>query len=648
MRNDRPRPLPCLAALACLTLTVSAFAPVSAAPAAPAAGAPAAHSRAARERSAKEVAALHALFDREWQRAESEDPVAASLRGDHSYDDRWPDRSLAAVADSHRADLAALAALARIDRAALPPAEQLDYDLFQWNYRDRVSSWGFHEYLFPLNQLDGIQTSGDLTQSLRFATLGDYAAWVSRLERFGAYMDQTLALLEEGVKEERTLPRVVVERIVPQIADNIVPDPEQSTFYSPFRKLLPSIDPTAARQLEERARSAVSSVVIPAFKRMQRFFATTYVPHARTALAVTTLPDGKAYYEYLVHHFTTTSMSPAQVHARGVERMAQIHRQMLTALNDAGFHGSLKDFLHYLRTDPHFHYNDPAQLLEAYKAEAKTIDPLLVKEFGRLPRIPWGVRPIPADQAPNTYPAYSDDPAADGSRPAYMSVNLYKPETRPIYEIPVLTCHEGRPGHALQLSLAAELRDLPAFRRFTYYNAYGEGWALYTETLCGEMGLYDNPYKRFGALSYQMWRAVRLVVDTGIHEYGMTRAQAVAMLQQNTALSDQNIGTEVDRYIAWPGQALSYMVGEIEIQRLRAEAEHRLGSRFDIRQFHDVVLGSGSLPLDVLARVVEDWIAQTAQASPPSSAAASATSATPATPTTPATPAAAASSADRR
>jgi uncharacterized protein (DUF885 family) len=313
-----------------------------------------------------------------------------------------------------------------------------------------------------------------------------------------------------------------------------------------------------------------------------------------------------------VHHFTTTAMTPEQVHAVGVTKMAQIHAQMLRAMQDAGFHGSLQDFLHFLRTDPRFHYTSASDLLEAYKAEAKTIDPLLVTQFGRLPRIPWGVKPIPADQAPNTYPAYSENPAADGSRAAYMAVNLYKPETRPIYEIPVLTCHEGRPGHALQLSLAAERRDLPTFRRFVYYNAYGEGWALYTELLCGEMGLYDNPYKRFGALSYQMWRAVRLVVDTGIHRYGMTRAQAVDLLRENTALAQQNIDTEVDRYIAWPGQALSYMIGELKIQQLRANAEARLGERFDIKAFHDVVLYGGTLPLDVLQTVVDGWTQQQA------------------------------------
>jgi len=587
MRIVRTGPILCLVGLGCLTPWARVHAATNRAPG---------------------VAALHALFDREWLRDAREDPVEASLRGDRRFNDRWPDESLSGIADSHRADLAALQDLARIDRAALPAAEQLNYDLFGWNYRDRLESWKYHEYLFPLNQLDGIQTSGDLTQTLRFATPEDYEDWIARLERFGVYMDQTLALLDQGVSERRVLPQVVVERIEPQIAMNIVDDPLKSTFYAPFVKLPASIDPASAERLRRRARSAIATVVVPAFRRMQKFFARTYLPHARRALAVTTLPDGHAYYVYLVHHFTTTSMSPEQVHALGVKMMAQIHVQMLAAVRDAGFHGSLDEFLHYLRSDPRFHYDSPSELLMAYRAEAKTIDPLLVKEFGHLPRIPWGVLPIPADQAPNTYPAYSEAPAADGSRAAYMFVNLYKPETRPIYEIPVLTCHEGRPGHALQLSLAAELRDLPDFRRFTYYNAYGEGWALYTETLCGEMGLYADPYARFGALSYQMWRAVRLVVDTGIHEYGMTRAQAVDLLRTNTALTDQNIGTEVDRYIAWPGQALSYMVGEIKIRELRERAERRLGARFDVRQFHDVVLGNGSLPLDVLEDVVDRWI----------------------------------------
>jgi uncharacterized protein (DUF885 family) len=567
------------------------------------------------------VRALHALFDREWAREVRESPVEASLRGDRRYNDRWPDRSAAAIAESHRADQRALQDLGRIPRGALPAEEQLDYDLFRWKYQDRLESWRFHEYVFPLNQLDGIQTSGDLTENLRFTTLKDYQDWLARLSSFGTYMEQTIALLRQGVEEKRTLPKVVAQRIAPQITDNIVADPAASTFYAPFAKVTPSIDAATAQRLQQQARTAISSVVIPAFRRMQRFFADTYLPNARTALAVTTLPDGREYYDYLVRHFTTTSMSAEQVHALGLQKMAAIHRQMLEVIQQTGFHGSFQAFLHFLRTDPRFHYDSAPALLEAYKAEAKTIDPLLVKEFGRLPRIPWGIAVIPADQAPNMYPAYSQDPAADGSRAAYMFVNLYKPETRPIYEIPVLTCHEGRPGHALQLSLAAERRDLPNFRRFSYFNAYGEGWALYTEVLCGEMGLYDDPYKRFGALSYQMWRAVRLVVDTGIHRYGMTRAQAVDLLRQNTALAQQNIDTEVDRYIAWPGQALCYMIGEMKIQELRARAEHTLGPRFDIKAFHDVILQGGTLPLDVLQTVVENWIRTQAAQGGPSEAA---------------------------
>ncbi len=558
--------------------------------------------------SAGPVDQLHQLFEREWDRAQREDPLGASDRGDRRYNDRWPDASAAALAAEHAADQQALAQLAQIDRAALPAPEQVNYDLFKWKYQDKLESYGFHEYQFPLNQLDGIQTSGDIAQSLRFETLKDYQDWLARLRSFGPFMDQTLALLQLGVHEGRVLPKVVAERIPQQIAANIVEDPAKSAFYAPFLKIPPSIDAQTAAQLQADAKAAIAAEVVPAFRRMQAYFGQTYLPHARTRLAASSLPDGKAYYAYLVRHFTTTGMSVEEVHQLGLRKMDEIRQQMLAVMHEAGFEGSLADFLHYLRTDPKFYYSNPDDLLEAYKAQAKTIDPLLVNEFGKLPRIPWGVRVIPADQAPNTYPAYSYPPAADGSRAAYMYVNLYKPETRPKYEIPVLTCHEGRPGHALQMSLATELTDLPNFRRFEYFNAYGEGWALYTEVLCGEMGLYDDPYKKFGALSYQMWRAVRLVVDSGIHAYGMSREDAVKLFRENTALTDQNIGTEVDRYIAWPGQALSYMTGEIKIQQLRQRAEQRLGDRFNIKEFHDVVLQGGTLPLSVLETVVDAWI----------------------------------------
>ena len=558
---------------------------------------------------ADESPALHDLFRRDWDRTMRENPLNASDLGDRRFNDRWPDESRAAIARARAENGVALAALAKIDRSALRPEDQISYDLFKWQHEDAEDSYKFHEYLFPLNQLGGIQTAGDYAQTLRFTTLKDYQDWLRRLQTFGIYMDQTIALLGVGIAQGYTLPRVVAERIPSQIALNMTNDPEASVFYAPFKKMPADIDATAAARLRADARQAIAGIVVPAFRRLQAYFDATYLPHCRTALAAAALPDGKAYYAYLVRHFTTTELTPNQVHALGVAKVAEIHQQMQDIIRQVGFKGDFADFLRSLRTDPKFYYAKPDDLLEAYKAEAKTIDPLLVTEFHKLPRIPWGVRVIPADQAPNTFPAYSYPPAADGSRAAYMFVNLYKPETRPKYEIPVLTCHEGRPGHALQLSLATELTGLPDFRRFGYYNAYGEGWALYTEVLCGEMGLYTTPYEKFGALSYQSWRAVRLVVDTGIHDQGWTRQQAVDYMRANTALTDQNINTEVDRYIAWPGQALSYMVGELTILKLRDEARHALGGRFDIKAFNDEILANGTLPMAVLTQAIDAWIA---------------------------------------
>jgi uncharacterized protein (DUF885 family) len=561
-------------------------------------------------------AALHALFDREWQRNMQENPLYASDLGDYRYNDKWPDASLAAIQKYHAEDQQALAELLKIDRGALSPQDQVSYDLFKWQANDSNDSFRFHEYLFPLNQLGGIQTIGDIaTQSLRFETVKDYQDWLTRLKTFGPYMDQTIALLQQGVDEKRVLPKVVADRIPEQIADNLVDDATKSPFYAPFLKRPDFVDAKTWGQMQAEAKDSISNVELPAFRKLQDFFKDTYLLNARTTLAVTTLPDGQAYYAYLVRHFTTTDETPQQVHDIGLAKVKEIHARMVQVIKSTGFKGSFAAFLKYLRSDPKFYYKNPDDLLEAYQAQAKMIDPLLVKEFGHLPRVPWGISVIPMDQAPNTYPAYSMQPSADGKRAAFMAVNLYKPETRPKYEIPVLTCHEGRPGHALQIPLAMEMKDLPEFRRNGYYNVYGEGWALYSETLCDEMGVYNDPktgkpdpYKEFGMLSYQMWRAVRLVVDTGIHEYGMSRDDAVKMFKENTALTDQNIGTEVDRYIAWPGQALSYMTGEIKIQELRKRAEDRLGPKFDVRGFHDVILENGTVPLSVLDSIVNDWI----------------------------------------
>ena len=565
-----------------------------------------------------QVKALHKLFDDEWARGDREDPVSASLRGNYRYNDLWPDLSMAAVQRSHAGDEAVMRRLAKIDRGALPPAEQINYDLFKWDYDDRIKGYSFKEYQFPLTLWSGIQTEGDITQDLRFENLKDYRDWLKRLHGFAPYMDQTIALLQQGVDEKRTFPRVVSERIAGEVDANVVDDPTQSPFYGPFAAAKPKyIDDATWAKMQAEAKDAITQVELPAYRRLQKFFHETYVPASSEDIGASSLPDGKVYYAFLVHRYTTTDMTPQQVHDLGLKKVAEIHQQMLDVIKQTGFQGSFQDFLNYLRTDPKFYYTNPDDLLEAYQAEGKIIDGLLVSEFHHFPRVPWGIAVIPADQAPSKTPAYNNEPAADGSRPALMYVNLYKPETRPKYEIPVLTCHEGQPGHAFQIPIAMEQTDLPNFRRFGYFNVFGEGWALYSETLCGEMGVYNDPktgkpdpYLEFGMLSYQMWRAVRLVVDTGMHYYGMTREQAVQMFKDNTALTDQNIGTEVDRYISWPGQALSYMVGEIEIQRLRKKAEDALGDRFDRKAFHDTVLENGTLPLSVLDTVIDEWIAK--------------------------------------
>jgi uncharacterized protein (DUF885 family) len=539
-----------------------------------------------------------------------EDPLRASADGFHQYDGAWPDVSLATLAHQHQEDMQSLRRLAAIDRSALTGEDLITYDLFKYRYQMQVEEYGLKGYLMPVNELDGIQTLRTLTHTLRFENAADYHNFVRRLQTFKPFMDQTIALLEQGVAAGMTEPQVVMQRVPHQIAPYVVTDPAKSPLYEPFEKMPDIIPPAEQAQLRAAAKAAIAAQVTPAYREFQRYFHHEYLPHCRGSIAAQALPNGKAYYAFQVRKYTTTDLTPAQIHAMGLRKVAEIHAQMEEVFKQVGFKGSYKEFVHDLRTNPRFYYKDPQQLIEAYRAAAKRVDPLLVKEFPVriLPRVTYGIRPIPASLAPDTYPAYSVPPAGDGSVAGYMAVNLYEPQSRPKYEIQVLTCHEGRPGHQLQIPIEMELTNLPDFRRFDYYSSFGEGWALYTETLCDDMGLYDNPYAKFGYLDYQMWRAARLVVDTGMHSEGWTRAQAVRYFEDNSALAEQNIDTEVDRYIAWPGQALSYMIGELDIQRLRKQARDELGPRFDIKGFHAAILEHGALPLTVLDQVVGRWI----------------------------------------
>ncbi len=557
---------------------------------------------------------LQALIARAWRQHLANNPLEASLEGYHRYDGLWPDPSLARQRREAREAGENLAALKRIEPADLTPAEQLDYRLFEYRLRDEIAGYTQKDgALLLINQLWGPQLLGTTAKQLRFETPADYHNWIKRLRTIGHYLDAFTRRLQRGLRRGVSQPRSIMQRVPAEIAGEISPDPEKSPFYAPFRRMPETI--SAARQswLRAQAKAAIVQEVNPAYKRFARFINKVYIPRARTSVGVAALPGGRAYYRYLVQHFTTTTMTPAQIHGLGLREVARIRAKMEQLFHHIGFKGSYREFLRYLRTDPKFYYARPATLLEAYRAAAKKVDPYLVKIVGTwmLPRVPYGVRPIPAALAPNTYPAYSVPPAGDGSVAGYVGVNLYRPRTRPKYDIQVLMCHEGRPGHQLQIPLAMALRHLPPFRRFAYYNVYGEGWALYAETLCNELGLYDNPYSRFGYLNYQMWRAVRLVVDTGIHSGGWSRERAIRYMEENTALSDQNITNEVNRYIAWPGQALSYLIGELHILKLRDEAKRELGTKYSLRDFDDVVLGEGSLPMPVLTDVVNRWIAHT-------------------------------------
>ena len=426
----------------------------------------------------------------EWLREMREDPLEASADGFHQYDGLWPDVSLAALAREHQEDIQTQKDLAAIDRNRLSGEDRISYDLLEYRYRMRVEDYGLEDQLMPVNELDGIQTLRTLTESLRFENDADYRNFLQRLQTFKPYMDQTIALLKQGVARGMTEPQVVMTRVPHQIAAYVVADPAASPFYEPFEKM-PDIIPAAEQaRLRTVAKAAIAGEVTPAYREFEQYYDHDYLPHCRKSIAAQALPNGKAYYAFQVREYTTTDLTPAQIHAMGLRKVAQIHAQMEQVFKQVGFKGSYQDFVHYLRTDPRFYYKDPKQLLEAYSAAAKRVDPLLVNEFPIwiLPRIPYGVRPIPASLAPDTYPAYSDPPAGDGSVAGYVSVNLYKPESRPKYEIQVLVCHEGRPGHQLQIPIAMELSNLPDFRRFDYYSSYGEGWALYTETLCDADG----------------------------------------------------------------------------------------------------------------------------------------------------------------
>jgi prolyl oligopeptidase len=399
-----------------------------------------------------------------------------------------------------------------------------------------------------------------------------------------------------------------MQRIPGQIAVQLVDDPEASPFYSIFAEMPDSISDDDQQRLRALARETISETVLPAYRELGRYFSDTYLPASRDSIGLSELPNGGIWYEHLARQFTTTRMSPDDIHRLGLNEVRRIRDDMQKIIDELDFGGSFQDFLVFLRTDPQFYFDNPDDLYQAYLATSKRIDPELVRLFGKLPRMPYGVKPIPDSIAPDTTTAYYSRPAADGSRAGTYWVNLYKPEVRPKYEIEVLSVHEAMPGHHLQISLQQELDDMPNFRRYSGFTAFVEGWGLYSESLGYDLGLYKDPYSQFGQLTYEMWRAVRLVVDTGIHYKGWTRQQAIDFFKDNAAKTELDIINEIDRYIGWPGQALAYKIGQLKMKSIRENAERTLGDDFDVRAFHDELLSGGALPLDILEQRMDAWL----------------------------------------
>jgi len=549
------------------------------------------------------------LLDEVWEWQLAEYPVFASRLGDRRYNDRWTDLSLDAFERRHESRREFLRRLRSIDPAMLSASDQLNYDLFGRQLQNDIDAHEYRAYLMPISQRGGVQSLDSTAESLTLQTVQDYEQWLARIAAIEKVIEQTMDLQEAGRKNGYMPPKILMQRLPAQIDAQLVENGEDSPLFKTFTRMPAAIPLAEQERLREKAKTVIEASVVPAYRRFSRYMNKTYLPASRDSIGASSLPNGKAFYEYRARRFTTTQMTPDEIHRLGLNEVARIRAQMQLIIDELGFDGSFQDFLQFLRTDPQFYYETSEELFDAYLAICKRIDPQLVKLFGKLPRMPYGLRAIPDNIAPDTTTAYYSRPAGDGSRAGYFYVNLYRPEVLPKYEMEVLSVHEAVPGHHLQIALQMEMREMPPFRRYAGFTAFTEGWGLYSESLGESLGLYQDPYSRFGALTYEMWRAVRLVVDTGMHYKGWTRQQAIDFFKDNAAKTELDIINEIDRYIGWPGQALAYKIGQLKMLELRSRAEQALGDDFDIREFHDAMLGGGALPLEVLETRMHRWLA---------------------------------------
>jgi len=538
-----------------------------------------------------------------------ENPGFATGLGDPRGQDRLTDLSQDGVQRRRRANKDSLALLSSIDRSALPEAERVNYDLLRDTVQRQVDGLRFPEELLQMNQMSGPQQFlSRLLAMMPNATPGQLENQIARMEALPAYVDQSIVLLRNGLEAGVTPPRVTLRDVPQQIRNQLVDDAARSPLLSGFADLPATVDPVQAEALRQRAAEVYRKQVVPAYERLLEFTENEYLPGARKSIAARDLPDGEAWYTHNVAVRTTTDLTPQQIHEIGLAEVRRIRGAMEAIIESTGFSGSFQDFLTFLRTDPQFFHATADDLMREYRDIAKRADPELTRLFGILPRTPYGVIEVPDYAAPSQTTAYYQRGSLKAGRPGYFFANTYALDTRPRWEMEALTLHEAVPGHHLQISIQQELEGQPWFRQNPSYTAFVEGWGLYSESLGEEMGFYQDPYSKFGQLTYEMWRAIRLVVDTGMHYLGWTREQAIDFFKENAGKSEHDIVVEVDRYIVWPGQALAYKIGELKIKELRAYATEKLGDGFDIRAFHDEVLGKGAVPLSVLEANIKSWV----------------------------------------
>jgi uncharacterized protein (DUF885 family) len=558
---------------------------------------------------ASDAERLRELFKVDWDYTMSVYPEFATWVGYPGHETRWTDLSREAIARRKALASRALPALAEIDRASLGPVDRVSYDIFKRMAEEEVEGNRFAREFDQINQLSGIhQDAAQLFRGMQANNAGHLENQLARLKALPTVVDNVISLLEEGLAKGMTPPQITLREVPMQVLNQVPEEPLKSPLLAAFVNLPPAVSGEQGLELRAAAAKTYTAEVRPAFLRLEKFLREKYLPGARTTIAAADLPDGPAWYAWRIKTQTSTDLTARQIHDIGLAEVKRIRAEMERVKAETGFKGSLTEFFTHLRTDAKFYFTDKEELLRTYRDIAKRADPQLMKLFKTLPRTPYGVLPVPAYAEKSQTTAYYYPGAVEAGRPGYFFANTYALETRPKWEMEALTLHEAVPGHHLQIALAQEMGDMPEFRKHSGYTAFVEGWGLYSESLGEEMGFYADPYAKFGQLTYEMWRAIRLVVDTGMHALGWSRQQAIDFFRDNAGKSEHDITVEIDRYIVWPGQALAYKLGELKIKELRAYATKELGAKFDIRLFHDEILRNGAVPLSVLETHIKEWV----------------------------------------